>query len=391
MTALQSRADIVAWADETANDLDFSRGRAWVANGGKAIGMLPVWAPHEVIWATGMLPIGVHGGGDRLDIIRGDAYYQSYICHLPRSVVELVVGGRLDFLSGCLFPATCDVIRNLSGMYRILKPGNLSRYVDLPQDFDPEVGGKFFAKELRELATMLGDLRGSPLQGSELRSAIALYNQRRRVVRALYAKRRDEPWNVPSDELYLLLRAGETVPPTDWIPVAEAYLAACATDGRKRRDTARVIVLGAFCEQPPIGLIRTVERAGCSIVDDDFLLGNRFLTADVAEDADDPYMALARCTVESAIPSPVMYERDPDAKRRLVVDRLRAARAEGVIFAAPSFCDPALLDRPMLQAGADLHRVPHISFKYAENSGQFQQFREQAGTFSDALKLWGGA
>jgi benzoyl-CoA reductase subunit C len=44
----------------------------------------------------------------------------------------------------------------------------------------------------------------------------------------------------------------------------------------------------------------------------------------------------------------------------------------------------------MLRAGAEAHGIPCIAFKYAENSGQFQQFREQAGTFADAIKLWGG-
>ena len=63
--------------------------------------------------------------------------------------------------------------------------------------------------------------------------------------------------------------------------------------------------------------------------------------------------------------------------------------AEGVIFAAPSFCDPALLERPMLQNALDAADIPYISFKYAENSGQMQPIREQAGTFADSIKLWG--
>ena len=72
-------------------------------------------------------------------------------------------------------------------------------------------------------------------------------------------------------------------------------------------------------------------------------------------------------------------------------DRVAAAQADGIIFAAPSFCDPALLDQPMLRAGAEAAGIPCIAFKYAENTGQFQQFREQAGTFSDSIKLWGGS
>jgi benzoyl-CoA reductase subunit C len=62
--------------------------------------------------------------------------------------------------------------------------------------------------------------------------------------------------------------------------------------------------------------------------------------------------------------------------------------AEGVIFSAASFCDPALLERPMLADKLSENGIPHISFKYAENSGQMQPIREQAGTFADSIKLW---
>jgi hypothetical protein len=40
-----------------------------------------------------------------------------------------------------LFPAICDVIRNLSGMWQMLFPDKYARYLDVPQNFDPEVGG----------------------------------------------------------------------------------------------------------------------------------------------------------------------------------------------------------------------------------------------------------
>jgi benzoyl-CoA reductase subunit C len=74
-----------------------------------------------------------------------------------------------------------------------------------------------------------------------------------------------------------------------------------------------------------------------------------------------------------------------------MANRVAAANADGIIFATPSFCDPALLDQPMLRNGAEKAGIPCIAFKYAENTGQFQQFREQAGTFADSIKLWGAA
>ena len=70
------------------------------------------------------------------------------------------------------------------------------------------------------------------------------------------------------------------------------------------------------------------------------------------------------------------------------MESVRKSAAEGVIFAAPSFCDPALLERPMLQSVLAAEKTPYTAFKYAENTGQMAPIREQAGTFADSIKLW---
>lgn len=382
-----SRASVVAWAQERYEDLDFTHVRAHVAAGGKACGFLPVYAPKEVIHAAGMLPVGIHGGGDRLEIIRGDAFYQSYICHLPRSVVELQQSGRLSMLSAVVFPSTCDVIRNLSGMWKVLEPQTYVRYCDLPQVIDRQSASEFWRHELETLYHDLCRVAGTEPDPERLRASIRLYNDVRGALKDLYAARRDAPHKVPSEELYVLVRAGEVVAPEEFLAQARDYLRAVAADDSKLRDRVRVIVVGAFCEQPPLGLIKTLERAGCYIVDDDFVLGNRLVPADVPLDGD-PLAALAETFLAKALPSSILYEHDPKGKRRLMEERVKAARADGIIFAAPSFCDPALLDRPMLKAGAEAANIPCIAFQYSENTGQFQQFREQAGTFSDSIKLW---
>jgi benzoyl-CoA reductase subunit C len=386
-----TRAEIVDWARAVYEDLDFGLARSWLAEhpGSAAAGFLPVYAPREVIRAAGMLPIAIYGGGDQLEIIRGDAFYQSYICHLPRSVIELAQSGRLDFLSAMLFPSTCDVIRNLSGVWQVLYPSLYVRYLDLPQVADAEMAIEFWAGELRTLWGDLCRVAGTVPEPDALRAAIAAGNEFRGLVRSLYAMRRERPWSVPSEELYVLLRACEVAPHEIACASMRAYRSAVEADPGRPRDKSRVIVIGAFCEQPPLGLIKTLERAGCAIVDDDFLIGNRLIEGDVAQ-VDDPARDLAEALVRRAVKTSVLYEPDPEGKRTLVKRRVDAARADGVIFAAPSFCDPALLDRPMLRAGADAHGIACIGFKYAENSGQFQQFREQAGTFSDSIKLWGG-
>ncbi len=390
--AATARGAVVEWARDISDDLNFTAVRRWLEENpaNRAAGYLPVYAPREVLHAAGFLPVGIHGGGDRIEIIRGDAFYQSYICHLPRSVIELAQSGRLDMLSAVLFPSTCDVIRNLSGIWKLLYPDVYVRYVDVPQIPDPGAAADFWAGELRRLIDDLGEVSGHRPTDEDLRESIALYNEVREMVRTLYALRCERPWDVPTEELYVLLRAGESIPPREFIARARQYLGAVEADPRRPRDNSRVVVVGAFCEQPPLGLIKSIERAGCYIVDDDFLLGNRFLTRAVPI-AGDPVRALAEAFIRNDMHTSVLYEIDPLGKRRLMKDRVTAANADGIIFATPSFCDPALLDQPMLRCGAEKAGIPCIAFKYAENTGQFQQFREQAGTFADSIKLWGAA
>jgi benzoyl-CoA reductase subunit C len=159
-----------------------------------------------------------------------------------------------------------------------------------------------------------------------------------------------------------------------------------AADDRQPLDQARVLLTGSFCEQPPIGLIRTLERSGCYIVDDDFVQIHRFLRSDVAVDGD-PLENLVMAFLTDAVASPTRYI-DQGEKGTELAGRIRTSGAEGVIFCSPSFCDPALLDQPMLVLAVDRLKVPWTAFKYSENTGQFQVIREQAGTFADSIKLW---
>ena len=379
--------EITRFCEDAYYDLDFKEAKRWKAEkGGHAVGFMPVYAPREIVHAAGALPVGIVGAGDWLEVIRGDAYYQSYLCHIPRSTIDLAESGRLDFLEGMLFPSTCDVIRNLSGMWQLLKPDCYVRYVDVPQNFVDGVGGDFWEHELRTLGRELGELTGTEATDERLRHSIALFNENRRAINEMYALRRDEPNRAPTSEVYLLTRAGFVMDVEAHTALVREYIAAAKAKTPPELDNARVVISGAFCEQPPIGLIKTIERSGCFVVDDDMLLATRWFSADAAEDGD-PYRALADAFIHHTTPTAVMYA--PEAGRgKALVERVRRARAEGVIFAAPSFCIPALLDQPMLAAELDRQEIPYTAFKYSENAGQFHPIREQTGTFADTMKLW---
>ncbi len=380
--------EIAQRADALYHDVDLASVKRFREEhgGAHAIGHLPIYAPREIVDAAGMLPVGLTGGRGQVEIIRGDAYFQSYICQIPRSTVELALAGRYDVLSGFLFPSTCDVIRNLSGMWKVLFPDRYVRYIDVPQSFDPKVAGRFFREELGHLRDDLAKLGGKAITDDDLRLSIARYNDNRSAISELFALRNKAPWRALALESYLVLFAGNVLPVEEHTALVRQYIAAAVAADRPMRDNARVATVGSFCEQPPLGLIRTLEMAGCYIVWDDMSLGKRWITAEIPTEGD-PLTAMAEAFLAHSASSAVLYEPGRE-KGDALLDVVRRTRAEGVIFAAASFCDPALLEQPMLTDALDREGVPWTAFKYSENLGQFQVIREQAGTFADSIKLW---
>src|SRR6266496_2000113 len=170
MTTASPVIQIIERCQALFEDLDLNAVKQWKAAtpGRKAIGYMPIYVPRELVHAAGMLSVGILGGGDQIEVIQGDAYYQSYICRIPRSTIELGLTGKLDCLDGMLFPSICDVIRNLSGMWQIMFKDKYVKYFDLPQNYDDDTGGRFYIHEIQTLRTDLARLAGKEISDEAL-------------------------------------------------------------------------------------------------------------------------------------------------------------------------------------------------------------------------------
>ncbi len=392
MSATSPVQQILERCQTLFDDLHFNAVKQWKAAvpGRKAIGYMPVYVPRELIHAAGMLPVGILGGGDQLEVIQGDAYYQSYICRIPRSTIEMGLTGRLDCLDGMLFPSICDVIRNLSGMWQLLFKDKYVRYIDVPQNYEDGIGGKFYMEEMQILREGLAKLGGQEISDDAINASIAVYNDNRAALRELYTYRAAKPWQAPTSEVYLVQRAGMILPPEEHTQLVRDYITATDSVARPKRDNARVVINGTFCEQPPLSLIKSIEMSGCYVVDDDFMLVGRWLLEHVPTNGN-PLEELSKAFLHHSATTAAKYDVTREEKGVFLMKQVKTMGAEGVIFAASSFCDPALLERPMLQDVLTQHKIPHTAFKYSENTGQMAPIREQAGTFADSIKLWNAA
>jgi benzoyl-CoA reductase subunit C len=351
--------------------------------GGRAIATYPVWAPVEIIHAAGMLPLGLFGGGASVELTHADARFQSFVCSIAKSSLELGFQGVLTSVDGLVFSNICDVARNLGAIWRRNFTDVFVEYLHLPQNSTSPAVTAYAAGEFRRLAERFAAAFGLPVTEPALAKSIETYNRLRARVRALYALRIAEPQQLAATELYSVLRASTTLPPEEALTWLDDLLEGLPRRDARARDRLRVVVEGAFCEQPPPGLLEVLEDAGCYVVEDDFLLGWRWFTADVASDGD-PFARLGEAYVNRAVPSSTRHDGRQHRAEGLL-EKVRRARAQAVIFMPAKFCEPALFDYVLMKQGLERAGIPHLLVEFEEKMWTFERTRNEIETFVESM------
>jgi benzoyl-CoA reductase subunit C len=369
---------------DVVQDLSFGSVRRWKEQhaGSKAVAFFPVYAPVELVHAAGMLPVQLSGAGDRLDIQHADSRFGSFICSIVKTTQEMAMTGHLEPFDAFLFSSICDSARNLCFVIKRNLPQMYVDFIHLPHSTSTS-SVDFLAAEYRRIIAELEKLGGFKVSDESLRASIAVYNRQRQLVRQLYELRAQSPEKLRCWECYLLVRSGSFLPVEEHVALLSDALQQLSTRPAKKRDSIRVVVEGAFCEQPPIEVIRLLEEAGCDVVEDDLALAQRWFTSDV-DVRGDPVGALAQSYVLNSVYSSVRHDfRHP--RWEGLEGKIRTTRADAVIFLIAKFCEPAYFDYVLFKKKVEELGLPHLLLEFEEKLFTFDRLRTEVETFVESL------
>ena len=121
----------------------------------------------------------------------------------------------------------------------------------------------------------------------------------------------------------------------------------------------------------------------CYIVDDDFLIGLRWILEDVPTEGD-PLFNLAEAYLERSSYSPVQHDnRKP--KEEMLLERVEMARADAVIVAAAKMCEPGLEEQVAYTYALDEKGIPYFVSEFEENMTSFEHLEMQVETFLENI------
>ncbi len=370
--------EILCLCRDTVEDADYPTVRRWREAGGKVVGHFQVYSPQEIVHAAGMLPMKVRGAPLSPD--QADSRFGSYLCSILKTSLELALSGRVELDLFVTHPI-CDAARNLGAIWgRNFSYGCQILY--LPQNANSSHTVSYLRDEYDRLKESVEEVAGRQITDEALRRSIGLYNENRRLMRELYDLKRETPWLVAAEDAYCLVALGGMIPVEEHNALLRAVLPMLRTRSAKPQDRVRVVFEGAFCEQPPLDLVRMVGRS-CYVVDDDFLIGLRFLLEDVPT-AGDPLHNLAHAYVETSSYSPVQHDnRKP--KEKMLLERIERSGAEAAIVGAAKMCEPGLEEQVAYTQALEEKGLPYFVNEFEENMTSFSQLELQIETFAENL------
>jgi benzoyl-CoA reductase subunit C len=363
---------------ELVEDTDFPTIRRWREASGKVVGHFQVYFPEEIAHAGGLLPFKVRGAP--IEPTQADSRFGSYLCSIIKTSLELALSGRVQLDAFVTHPI-CDAARNLAGVWG----RNVSypcRILYLPQNPNSGYAARYLRDEYDRIRRLCEEIAGHAITDDDLRRSIDVFNENRALLRRLYALKRERPWLLPVDEAYVLMAVGGLVPREEHNDLLRTVLP--LLDGRSlpRRDKIRVILEGGFCEQPPLDLLRAIARS-CYVVDDDLLVGLRWLISDVPADGD-PLHALAASYIGRSAHSPVQHDLTKP-KDRMLLERLEHADAQAAILMAAKMCEPGLEELVVHTRALDGKGVRYFVSEFEESMTSFDSLEIQLETFVENL------
>ena len=369
---------ILAACVDLVEDTRFPTAKRWRDAGGGIVGHFQVYFPEEIAHAAGLLPFKVRGAP--IEAAQADSRFGSYLCSVVKTSLELALSGRVALDLFVTHPI-CDAARNLAAVWGRNFPYPC-QILYLPQNASSPSAPAYLRGEYDRLRRTLESIAGSPVPDERIRASIALFNENRRLLRELYALKRDTPWLVAAHEAYALVSVGGLVPREEHNELLGTILPLLRARAAKQQDRIRVVFEGGFCEQPPLDLVRSIGRS-CYVVDDDFLIGMRWILTDVPA-GDDPLRDLADAYLDRSSYSPVQHDpRKP--KEAMLLERIASSGARAAIVSAAKMCEPGLEEQVAYVHALETAKVPHFVTEFEENMTTFEQLEIQLETFVENL------
>jgi benzoyl-CoA reductase/2-hydroxyglutaryl-CoA dehydratase subunit BcrC/BadD/HgdB len=361
-------------------------------SGKKVVGWQGYNLPEEIIHALGFIPVRIAVGGDDRLVEIGARYISTKNCVFVRETIGLFAENKDPYIQNMdvlAFDATC---------LQTFRTAELLQYyfnkevfiLGVPRNFYWEEAQVYFEKELGYLVSRLEEYAGVKLTKDALSASIALYNETRSTLAAIYDYQAAANPAITWLEAYDTIQAGYYLDRAEYAALLKEVLAELKEAApnpviEENDDEARIFISGSVIPPGDRKLIGIIESMGGRIVGDDIWTGIiPNLNVTIAEPT---VPALARAYLNRT-PHGALPYLDLASDRRLasLKSQIKKFRAHGVIYHTLRYCDPYTFKAKETKDVLADEGVPLLEIHTEYAGSDYEAIRTRVEAFVEMLK-----
>lgn len=341
-----------------------------------AIGMMPIYAPEELVHATGFLPVGLWGGSR--PVAKARTYLPPFACSIMQQVMELECEGVYDGLAAVVFSVPCDTLKCMSQKWKGTSPVLVFTH---PQNRGLEAANRFLEREYAILQEKLETITGVKITNAALENSIRIYNENRAAMREFSALAAQYPQVISAVDRHAVFKARLFLEKSRHTAMVRELMEAVRASEPQPWTGKRVVVTGILLE--PDGLLELFDRLGLAIAADDLAQESRQVRVDVPDGDEAPLYRLARVWQNlygCSVATDTKKQRGP-----MLLDMVRKTGADAVVVAMMKFCDPEEWDYPIYFKQLEAQGVPNLMIEVDQEASAFEQVHTRLQSLVETL------
>jgi benzoyl-CoA reductase/2-hydroxyglutaryl-CoA dehydratase subunit BcrC/BadD/HgdB len=341
------------------------------------IGFFCPYVPEELLHSAGSLPIRLMGAPIKISHAQG--HLPPYCCHLVKSSLESYLQGELDFLKGIVFSHTCDTLQGLSDIWAHQRRLPIHFDLMIPTRLDSEFSRPYLKAEIERFKDFLESHFGK-ISLENLKTSILLFNEIRRKIREIYARRRKNSKILSAGSFAQMIRAGYLVDRGQYLRLLTELLSELPEKTEAELAPIPVYLTGNMTHAP--SWFSLIEDAGAQVVQDDLCSGARSFRLMVPEHLDPMEGLTQRYFTSFFCPTKYM---DPQAHLESLLKGVQESGARGVIFLFYKYCEAYFFDYPDMKTALESKGIPTLLLEVEDPSTSIGQLKVRVQAFVEML------
>jgi benzoyl-CoA reductase/2-hydroxyglutaryl-CoA dehydratase subunit BcrC/BadD/HgdB len=349
-----------------------------LAEGKKAVGVIPYFAPEELVYAAGMVPFGIWGA--ETQVSESKRYFPAFYCSIVHTALDLAIKGGFDGLSAVMIPLTCDTLKGMGANWKYGVKSIPVIDVAYAQNRKLAAGEEFTESQFRKIKRQLEDISGVQISDEAVAAANKVYNDNRRECLRFTELAASHSKTVSPVDRALVLKARYFVERDAHTALLKELNDALEAIPAEPVKGKKIVTTGIIADSPE--LLSILQDNGFVIAADQIAHESVDFRA-LADEAGDPVKALAK-RLGAINGTSVLF--DPAKGRNTeLVEIAKAAGADGVLWVLTKFCDPEEFDYVPAKKLLNAAGIPLLQIEVDQQMVNYGQIRTAVETFREML------